>query len=150
MPQRGQTATAQSQVDRPQHWTVATQQKPTEGGTYHPCPVPKSPAYIYTHLIFSTKDRESCFSDGLRPDLRSYMVTTLANLQYPAVLIDSARDHVRVLFRLGRSVSEPIAPQVANYIQHQREYHRVKTFQEEYRDFLEKHHIDHDESYVRD
>ena len=48
------------------------------------------------------------------------------------------------------SVSESIAPQVANYIKNQREHHRVKTFQEEYREFLEKHHIEYDERYVWD
>ena len=48
------------------------------------------------------------------------------------------------------SVSESIAPQVANYIKNQQEHHREKTFQEEYREFLEKHHIKYDESYVWD
>tara|TARA_B110000908_G_scaffold60711_1_gene73738 strand:- start:35935 stop:36078 length:144 start_codon:yes stop_codon:yes gene_type:complete len=47
-------------------------------------------------------------------------------------------------------VSESIAHQVANYIKNQQEHHRVKTFQEEYREFLEKHHIKYDERYVWD
>lgn len=50
----------------------------------------------------------------------------------------------------GFSVSESNAGQVANYIRKQEEHHRVKTFQEEYREFLEKNGIQYDEKYVWD
>ena len=36
------------------------------------------------------------------------------------------------------SVSESNVPKVSNYIRDQEEYHRVKTFQEEFRTFLAK------------
>jgi len=39
------------------------------------------------------------------------------------------------------SVSESNAPQVANYIRNQEEHHRTKTFQEEYREFLDRHAV---------
>ena len=48
------------------------------------------------------------------------------------------------------SVSESNVPKVANYIRNQEEHHRVKTFQEEYREFLQKHQIEFDEQYVWD
>ena len=48
------------------------------------------------------------------------------------------------------SVSESIMPTVRNYLANQREHHRVKSFQEEYRSFLEKHGVDFDERYVWD
>jgi len=50
----------------------------------------------------------------------------------------------------GFSVSDSNVPKVANYIQNQEEHHRTKTFQEEYRGFLEKHRIQYDERYVWD
>ncbi len=50
----------------------------------------------------------------------------------------------------GFSVSESNVPKVANYIRSQEERHRVKSFQEEYRDFLKKHNIQYDERYVWD
>ncbi|GAA5143574.1 IS200/IS605 family transposase [Prosthecobacter algae] len=50
----------------------------------------------------------------------------------------------------GFSVSESNVPKVANYIRNQEEHHRVKTFQEEYREFLEKHKVPYDERYVWD
>jgi putative transposase len=50
----------------------------------------------------------------------------------------------------GFSVSESNVPKVANYIRGQEEHHRVKSFQEEYREFLNKHNIPYDERYVWD
>jgi putative transposase len=48
------------------------------------------------------------------------------------------------------SVSESNVSKVAHYIRKQEEHHRVKSFQEEYRAFLTKHKIPHDERYVWD
>ena len=48
------------------------------------------------------------------------------------------------------SVSESIVRTVRDYIANQREHHRVKSFQEEYRTFLEKHGLTFDEQYVWD
>ena len=150
--------------------------------------MPQSLANIYVHLIFSTKERLPFLSPEVRPDLHSYMSTVLANLNSPAVLINSVEDHVHILFNMGRtvtlaqvvedvkkssskwiktqglsfskfawqagyggfSVSESNTPKVANYIQNQEEHHRVKSFQEEYREFLTKHKIQYDERYVWD
>ena len=39
---------------------------------------------------------------------------------------------------------------VVNYINNQREHHRSKTFQEEYRAFLKKYHVDYDERFAWD
>ncbi len=48
------------------------------------------------------------------------------------------------------AVSESNVEAVRAYIANQREHHRKKTFQEEYRQFLEKHRIAFDERYVWD
>ena len=48
------------------------------------------------------------------------------------------------------SVSESNVPTVARYIGNQEEHHRVKSFQDEYREFLTKHKIQFDERYVWD
>ena len=114
------------------------------------------------------------------------MATVLANLNSPAVLINSVEDHVHILFNMSRtvtlaqvvedvkkssskwiktqspklsifawqagygafSVSESNVPVVTRYIHNQEEHHRVKTFQEEFRVFLDKHNIQYDERYV--
>ena len=41
-------------------------------------------------------------------------------------------------------------PDVTEYIRGQREHHSVKSFEEEYRAFLDKHEIQYDERYVFD
>ncbi|HYG81531.1 MAG TPA: IS200/IS605 family transposase [Pyrinomonadaceae bacterium] len=46
------------------------------------------------------------------------------------------------------TVSKSNLPEVRGYIQQQREHHRKRTFQEEYREFLRKHGIEYDERYV--
>jgi putative transposase len=48
------------------------------------------------------------------------------------------------------SVSQSDVPAVVQYIADQKEHHRRKTFQEEYREFLERHEISYDERYVWD
>ena len=48
------------------------------------------------------------------------------------------------------AVSESNVGIVRTYIANQREHHRTKTFQEEYRAFLERHNVTFDESYVWD
>jgi REP element-mobilizing transposase RayT len=46
------------------------------------------------------------------------------------------------------TVSKSQIAEVEEYIRTQREHHRVKTFEEEYRAFLDKHEIDYEEEYV--
>ena len=41
----------------------------------------------------------------MRPDLHAYLATVLANLNSPAVLINSVADHVHLLFNMGRTVT---------------------------------------------
>jgi REP element-mobilizing transposase RayT len=48
------------------------------------------------------------------------------------------------------SVSPTHVPSVREYIENQEEHHRVKSFQEEYRDFLKRYEISYDEKYVWD
>jgi putative transposase len=46
------------------------------------------------------------------------------------------------------TVSYSAISDVRTYIQNQREHHRVKTFQEEYIEFLQRHHIDFDPRFL--
>jgi len=48
------------------------------------------------------------------------------------------------------AVSHDRVPRVREYIEHQEDHHRHKTFQEEYREFLTAHGIAPDERYVWD
>jgi putative transposase len=48
------------------------------------------------------------------------------------------------------SIGQSGAPALKHYIANQKEHHRVKTFQEEYREFLNKYEVEYDERYVWD
>jgi len=48
------------------------------------------------------------------------------------------------------SVSQSQVPDVQNYIQTQKEHHKKISFEEEYREFLNKYKIKYDEQYVWD
>ena len=48
------------------------------------------------------------------------------------------------------AISESNVPAVREYIAGQQEHHRVKSFQEEYRAFLERHRVPFDERYMWD
>ena len=48
------------------------------------------------------------------------------------------------------SVSFSNLPDVRNYIARQAEHHRVRTFQDEFREFLRRHDLEWDERYVWD
>ena len=50
-------------------------------------------------------------------------------------------------FTVSRS-NTPSIPSVIAYIKNQCEHHRKKSFQEEYRELLEKHGIEYDERYI--
>ena len=46
------------------------------------------------------------------------------------------------------AVSRSLVNKTVKYIQNQKEHHRVKTFEEEYMAFLEKHGVDYDKAHV--
>jgi putative transposase len=50
----------------------------------------------------------------------------------------------------GFSVNPSETHVVEEYILRQEEHHKTRTFQEEYRDFLNKYHMEYDERYVWD
>jgi putative transposase len=46
------------------------------------------------------------------------------------------------------TVSKSQLPDVTSYLENQREHHRVRTFQEEYRALLDKHEIEYEDRYL--
>jgi putative transposase len=142
--------------------------------------MPQSLARVHIHLIFSTKKREPLINDGIREPLHRYIAVVLQNFGSPADLINSVEDHVlgrtasisQVVEEIKTTSSEWLKTQndalnqftwygafavsesnldtVRQYIANQREHHRTKTFQEEYRTFLRKHNVPFDERYLWD
>jgi putative transposase len=66
----------------------------------------QSLARLWTHLIFSTKDRFPFLSDkSMRADMHAYLATVLRTHECETVLVGGAEDHVHALFALSRNYS---------------------------------------------
>ena len=58
---------------------------------------------IWTHLIFSTKDRFPFLSDEqLRRDVHAYLATVLRSHDCETLIVNGTADHVHALFALSR------------------------------------------------
>jgi len=66
---------------------------------------PQSLANLEIHLISSTKERAPFLAKELRPELHAHMAMVLANLNSPALVINSVEDHAHTLFNMGRTVT---------------------------------------------
>ena len=66
----------------------------------------QSLARLWTHLIFSTKDRFPFLSHkSMRADMHAYLATVLRTHECETVLVGGAEDHVHALFALSRNYS---------------------------------------------
>ena len=68
--------------------------------------MPQSLSKIWTHLIFSTKERYPFLSDEtVRHDMHSYLAKILKANQCPTLLVGGVSDHVHSLFVLSKNHS---------------------------------------------
>jgi REP element-mobilizing transposase RayT len=69
--------------------------------------MPQSLSAVYIHLTFSTKDRRPMLRDVvIRDKLHSYIGGICKTLQCPPVAIGGVEDHVHLLCRFGRSITQ--------------------------------------------
>jgi len=66
----------------------------------------QSLARLWTHLIFSTKNRFPFLSDkNLRSDMHSYLAKMLRKQDCETLIVNGVEDHVHALFALSRTHS---------------------------------------------
>ena len=65
--------------------------------------MPQSLSQVYAHLVFSTKDRESCLSAKVQERLFPYLAAALNTQDSPAVKVGGHVDHVHLLYRLSKN-----------------------------------------------
>lgn len=67
----------------------------------------RSLSAVYIHLVFSTKHRHPFLRDEvLRKDLHSFLGGISKTLACPPLLVGGVEDHVHLLARFGRSVTQ--------------------------------------------
>ena len=75
--------------------------------TYHHPHMPQSLSAVYIHLVFSTKERRPFLRNPtIRAALHSYLGGVSKQLECPTLLVGGVEDHVHVLARLGRSITQ--------------------------------------------
>ena len=66
----------------------------------------QSLARLWTHLIFSTKDRFPFLADkSIRSDMHAYLATVLRTHECETLIVGGVEDHVHALFALSRNYS---------------------------------------------
>jgi len=69
--------------------------------------MPQSLSAVYIHLVFSTKHhRPFLHDDDLRNDLHCFLGGVSKKLDCPPILIGGVEDHVHLLARFGRKISQ--------------------------------------------
>ena len=72
-----------------------------------PSPMSQSLSVAYFHLIFSTKNREPWLADvGFRSEAHAYLAGVTASLDCPAMIVGGVADHVHLLARFGRGITQ--------------------------------------------
>ena len=68
--------------------------------------MPQSLVQIYTHVAFSTKQRQPYLQEhSLREKLHAYLAGACNNLKSPSLIVGGVEDHVHVLCRLSNTIS---------------------------------------------
>ena len=69
--------------------------------------MPQSLSAVYIHLVFSTKHRQPFLRDrSLRIDLHSFLGGISKTLECPPILTGGVEDHVHLLARFGRTITQ--------------------------------------------
>src|SRR5437764_6736977 len=69
--------------------------------------MPQSLSVVNLHLVFSTKERRPWLRDPiLRAEMHAWLSGVSLQLGCPAVLVGGVEDHVHILARQGRTISQ--------------------------------------------
>ena len=69
--------------------------------------MPQSHSIVYIHLVFSTRERRPFFRDKtVRDALHAYLGSISKQLDCPALLVGGVEDHVHLLGRFARTITQ--------------------------------------------
>ena len=132
---------------------------------------------IWIHLVFGTKNRESCLTKEVRGKIINHIIENARSKEVFITAIDGYADHLHCLISLGSeqniakvanlikgeashwinqnritknkfewadeyfavSVGESQIDNVRSYIKNHEDHHRIKSFKEEYDEFMTKY-----------
>jgi putative transposase len=108
------------------------------------------------HVIFGTKGHDPSIDADLRGALHAYVGGIVGEFKGIALSVNGTADHLHALIKIPPTMAIAEAMRLiktnsskwAHEKGAQEEHHRVKTFREEYLEFLHKHQIPYDPRYV--
>ncbi|MGC8658913.1 MAG: transposase [Desulfomonilaceae bacterium] len=65
--------------------------------------MPQSLAKIYVHVVFGTENRIPWLTEGIRPNLYSFMAGSLKTMDSQPIRIGGVSDHMHLLFGLSKT-----------------------------------------------
>lgn len=65
--------------------------------------MPQSLSSLLTHLVFSTKNRETLLTGEVGAEIHPYLVGVLNGVGCPSIQVGGVADHVHLFFRLSRT-----------------------------------------------
>jgi REP element-mobilizing transposase RayT len=69
--------------------------------------MPQSLSVVYLHFVFCTKDRRPFLRDPiLRAEMHAWLGSASGQLDCPSILVGGVEDHVHILARHGRTISQ--------------------------------------------
>ncbi|MEX0904832.1 MAG: IS200/IS605 family transposase [Balneolaceae bacterium] len=68
--------------------------------------MPQSLSRVYTHIIFSTKDRRNLIDDAIQNNLFDYLGGICKGLECNPVQVGGYRNHVHILCTLSRKITQ--------------------------------------------
>jgi putative transposase len=69
--------------------------------------MPQSLSAVFIHLVFSTKHRYPFLHDpDVRKELHGFLGATSKNLDCPPIIVGGVADHVHLLARFGRTITQ--------------------------------------------
>ena len=115
----------------------------------------QSLAKIWTHLVFSTKERYPFLTDkDIRQDLHAYLAKTLKKNNCPTLIVGGVADHVHALFVLSKnhsiaSIVWEVKRSSSKWVKTQDAALRKFYWQEGYGAFsVSQSHVDQVEKYI--
>ena len=107
---------------------------------------------LHYHFAFSTKNRHPWITPDIEERIWSYLAGIARTNKMKPLKAGGIDDH-DFAWQDGYgafTVSKSQVPDLIGYIEKQREHHRTRTYQDEYRLLLDRHGIEYDERYIWD
>jgi putative transposase len=112
--------------------------------------MPNTYSQIYIQLVFAVKGRECLIKESFREEIQKYISGIITQQKQKLYAIYCMPDHTHILISLKPdiAIADLVRDIKANTSSFIKEKGFIKSFKEEYIEFLEKFAVDYDDQYL--